>query len=93
MVLTCKTLQFIVVVSSVLIVRVAAGGYGSRSQSSGNYGGMMSSHGMSSGGSAGNGYGSSSGQVVQAAVNSRHEVKFYDVPSTGSVQPTTIEVG
>ena len=55
---------------------------------------MMSSYGMSSGASGGSsGYGSSGGQVVQAAVHSRHEVKFYDVESTGDVQPTTIEVG
>jgi hypothetical protein len=31
--------------------------------------------------------------VIPAAVISRHSVDFRDVPSTGSVQPTTVEVG
>lgn len=54
----------------------------------------MSSYGMSSGGSnGGGGYGSDAGQVVQAAVHSRHEVKFYDVESSQEQQPITVEVG
>ena len=62
----------------------ASGGYGSAS--SGNSGGY------SSGGSSGGGSGYS-GQVVNAAIQTRHEIQFRDVPSTGSVEPSTIEVG
>ncbi|KAH9388827.1 hypothetical protein TYRP_008174 [Tyrophagus putrescentiae] len=80
-----------VIVISSFIVCATAGGYGSRGQS---MGGMMSSYGMSSGGSnGGGGYGSDAGQVVQAAVHSRHEVKFYDVESSQEQQPITVEVG
>ena len=61
----------------------SSGGYGGMGRSSGGYGG-----GRSNGGNGGNG-----GQVVQAAIQSRHQIEFRDVPSTGSVAPTTIEVG
>lgn len=54
----------------------------------------MNSYGMSSGSrNGGGGYGSSEGQVVQAAVHSKHEVKFYDVESVSDRQPITVEVG
>lgn len=31
--------------------------------------------------------------VIPAAIQSHHSVQYYDVPSTGYIQPTTIEVG
>ena len=33
------------------------------------------------------------GQVVEAAIQSRHNVEFRDVPSSGAAAPTTVEVG
>lgn len=75
------------------------GGYGggAKMSSGGGYGGGMSS-GMSMGGygggkSSGGGYGSEGGQVIQAAIHSKHQIEYRDVPSSGQVQPTTIEVG
>ena len=58
-------------------------GYGSM----GSFGSMASSYG---GGSmqSGNGY----GEAIQAAIHSRHNVQYYDVPSTGHINPTSIEV-
>lgn len=35
----------------------------------------------------------SEGQVIPAAIQTRHEIQFRDVPSMGTVNPTTIEVG
>ena len=33
------------------------------------------------------------GQVVPAAIQTRHQIEFRDVQSSGSVEPTTVEVG
>lgn len=65
------------------------------------YGGMGGYSGGSRGygNGAGRGFGGFggandfSGRVIPAAIQSRHNVQFFDVPSTGSVNPTTIEVG
>lgn len=81
-------------------VCTASGGYSGSGSASGEYGGgSLNGYGGSSGGgsfsmSADSNYGQSGGgQVIPAAVQSRHQVEFRDVPSTGSVNPTTIEVG
>ncbi|KAH9493677.1 hypothetical protein DERF_014415 [Dermatophagoides farinae] len=81
-----------------MIVCSMAGGYGGGGSSS--YGGGMSSRGSSyGGGGGGGGYGGGGGfgaggmGVIQAAIQSRHNVQFYDVPSSGMINPTTIEVG
>ncbi|KAI2807972.1 hypothetical protein BLOT_005913 [Blomia tropicalis] len=72
------------------------GGYGmGGGGGGGGYGGGFSggfSGGMGSryGGGMGGGYG---GGVIPAAIQSHHSVQYYDVPSTGYIQPTTIEVG
>lgn len=72
------------------------GGYGGGAKmSSGGYGGM-SSGGSGGGGGYGGGksgggdYGGSGGggQVVQAAVHSKHQIEYRDVPSSGQVQPS-----
>jgi len=91
------------VLASMLVVAVAAyggsrGGYGGASRSAGGYGGARASSGgyggMSAGGFGGNfGGNSGAGQTVQAAIQTRHNVEFRDVPSSGSVAPTIIEVG
>lgn len=55
------------------------GGYGG-GMGGGGYGGGM---GGGYGGGMGGGYG---GQTVQAAIHSRHNVEYYDVPSSGYAQ-------
>ena len=39
------------------------------------------------------GKGEAGGQVIPAAIQTHHQIEFRDVPSTGMVNPTTIEVG
>ena len=43
------------------------------------------------------GYGSSSGGYISgpipAAIQSRHNIEYYDVPNSGYIKPTSIEVG
>ena len=77
---------------SALVACVAAGGYGGGGggSSGGGYGG--GSRGGYGGGGRGGG-GGGLGQVVPAAIQTRHEIQFKDVPSTGSVEPATIDVG
>ena len=79
------------------MVGAGAGGYGGSSSrgggggyGGGGYGGGGVSRGAGFGGMGAGGLG---GQVVSAAIQTRHQVEFRDVPSTGSVEPTTIEVG
>ncbi|XP_017487061.1 PREDICTED: pupal cuticle protein 36a-like [Rhagoletis zephyria] len=84
---------------------MAFGGGGSKGGSSGYGGGGsgMSSRGMSAGGGygggsggggmSGYGMGGGGGQVVQAAVQSKHQIEYRDVPSSQETVPTTIEVG
>ena len=89
-------LQFVVVVSA-LVCMVSAyggnGGYGrSSGSSSGGYG-NGGSIGRLMGGGRSRGMGSAGGQVVQAAIQTKHQIEFRDVPSSGFVEPTTIEVG
>lgn len=55
---------------------------GGRSYGGGGYGG---------GRSYGGGGGSYGGGIVNLAVRSRHNVQYYDVPSSGSIQPITVE--
>ncbi|KAH9405933.1 hypothetical protein TYRP_014230 [Tyrophagus putrescentiae] len=70
---------------------------GGRSSGGGSsYGGSGMSGGFGGLGGRGGGgrsSGGGEGQVVQAAIQSKHEIQFRDVPSSGEVQPTTIEVG
>ncbi|OTF72164.1 hypothetical protein BLA29_011543 [Euroglyphus maynei] len=47
----------------------------------------------SAGGYGYTGTGLSGGQTVSAAVQTRHQVNFVDVPTTQNLQPTTIEIG
>ena len=58
-------------------------------------GGFGPGYGGGFGGGYGGGYGGGGGlgQVVQAAIQTKHDIQFRDVPSTGSVAPTTIDVG
>lgn len=94
------------VIFSVCTFAVAqAAGYGGRSagraaaSSGGGYGG---SGGGAAAAAAASGYGGSyasgggsgySGGVIPAAIQTRHNIEFREVPSTGSIQPATIEVG
>ncbi|KAJ6219560.1 hypothetical protein RDWZM_005372 [Blomia tropicalis] len=76
-------LKHIIILSGCMAILVNAygngggGGYGGNGQSSGGYG-------------RSNSYG---GSIVPASIQSRHSIKYYDVPSSGYVQPTSIEVG
>ena len=51
--------------------------------------------GSGGGGYGGGGYGGDgySGAPIPAAIQSHHNIHYYDVPSTGHVHPTTVEVG
>ena len=49
-------------------------------------------HGDGGGYSGGHGGGYGGGHVVPAAVISHHNIKHYDVPSSGHIYPTTIDV-
>ena len=87
----------LVVVISALIFTANAASYGMQSSGSrSGYGSGRTSSGLNgmSYSSGANGYGGNSGagQVIQAAVQTRHQIEFYDVPSTGSVNPITVEV-
>lgn len=55
----------------------------------GGYGAMSMGRGGGYGGGSYGGY----NQPIPIAIKSNHKVDYYDVPSTGYVQPTTIEVG
>src|SRR6218665_109094 len=57
----------------------------------GGYGGGFGGYGGGFGGYGGGGYGGH-GAVVPAAVISHHNIKHYDVPSSGHIYPTTIDV-
>lgn len=74
---------------SALVAVVSANGYG------GGYGGGNSYALQAASPSYGGGYsnGNSYGQVVNAAIQTRHTVEYRDVPTYNSVKPTTIEVG
>ena len=67
-----------------------SGGLGGGLGYSGGLGlGMGGGYGLAGGLGAGIGYG---GHAVPAAVISHHNVQHYDVPSTGYIHPTTIDV-
>lgn len=76
----------------------SSGGYG-RSIGVGGGGGQLIL--MGGGGGGGFGFGSNSGgnagqfagQLIPAAIHTVHNIEFRDVPSTGSFNPATIEVG
>ena len=51
---------------------------------------MKSSYGSSSGGYGKSNYGNSG--PISASIRSRHNVQYYDVPSSGYAKPTSIEV-
>src|SRR6218665_2775894 len=57
----------------------------------GGYGGGFGGYGGGFGGYGGGGYGGH-GAVVPAAVISHHNIKHYDVPSSGHIYPTTVDV-
>ena len=61
-----------------------------RASYGGGYGG---GGGYSMGGGGGYGGGGYGGGVIPAAIQSRHNIQYYDVPNSGYIQPTTIEVG
>lgn len=76
------------------------GGYGgSRSSGGGSPiritggGGYSSGGGYGSGGGGGGSYGGYSGGAIPAAIQTRHNIEYKEVPNTGSIQPATIEVG
>lgn len=73
-------------VISALVATAYAGGYGGgaavRASSSGSGG---------YGGSSGGGYGG--GQTVAAAIQTRHQLSYVDVPTTRNLNPATIEIG
>ena len=82
----------------VLIAAVAAyGGKGAGRASAGGYGGARGGgYGGGAGVAVGGGFvgnAGGAGQIVPAAIQTRHSVEFRDVPSTGSVNPTVVEVG
>ncbi|KAH9393290.1 hypothetical protein TYRP_021980 [Tyrophagus putrescentiae] len=85
------------IISALIAVAAAYGGGGGRSSGGGYGGGMSRSSGGGYGGGSGRGgsggRGGGEGQVIPAAIQSRHQIEFRDVPSTGEVSPTTIEVG
>lgn len=74
----------------------ASGGYGSTgggsSTTGASFGGGSGGGGVSSGSSSsGSGY---TGGTIHAAIQTRHNIEFKDVPSTGgNIQPTLVEVG
>ena len=76
--------------SSILAYATASGygGYG------GGFGGFGLGGGLGFGGGLGGGYGGGYGHgaVVPAAVISHHNIKHFDVPSSGHIYPTTIDV-
>ena len=83
--------QLIVVAS--FVACATAGGYGGGGGYSGGGGGGGYSGGGGGGyggGGSGGGYG---GQAIPVAIQTRHQVEFRNVPSYGSVSPTTVEVG
>ena len=73
-------LGFIIVSTSMIAVTAYGGGsHGGRGYSSGGAGGYAS-RGFSGGG------------VIPAAIQTRHQISYREVPSSGFVQPATIEV-
>ncbi|UXI16327.1 major abundant protein BTP1 [Sarcoptes scabiei] len=69
------------------------GGLGAGLGGLGGFGaGLGAGLGAGFGGGFGGGLGAAGG-VIPAAIQTRQSVQFVDVPSTGFVQPTTIEVG
>ncbi|OTF79328.1 hypothetical protein BLA29_005259 [Euroglyphus maynei] len=81
--------KYIVAISSMIVCCIASGYGGGGMSRSGYAGGSYGSGG--GGGSFGGGYGGFGGGIIPIAIHSRHNVQFYDVPSTGMVNPTTIE--
>jgi len=81
----------------------SSGGYGgvSGGRSSGGYGGVARAvrvggrssggYGGVSGGYAASGYGA--GYAVPASIQTTHNIEYVDVPSSGYIQPATVEVG
>ncbi|XP_054160845.1 keratin, type II cytoskeletal 1-like [Oppia nitens] len=95
-------LKLTIVLSSVMAYCMAsAGGYGGSSggasyggSGGGGYSGGASVGGYSGGsGGAVQSGGGHSGGIIQAAIHTRHQIDFKDVPSSGAVNPATIEVG
>lgn len=56
--------------------------------------GAVYSKGTGNYGNAGAGYLANyrGGQIIKAAIQTRHQIQYRDVPSTGSVNPTVIQV-
>lgn len=80
-----------------------AGGYGGMGGFGGGFGaGGFGAGGFGAGGFGAGGFGGGfgagggggfAGGIIPAAIQSRQSVQFIDVPSSGFIQPTTIEVG
>lgn len=75
--------HFALLSTLVVLGQAYGGGYG------GGFGGGLGG-GFGGGGYGGGGYG---GGVIPAAIQSRHNVQYYDVPSSGYAKPVTVEVG
>ncbi len=75
--------QLLMTLALIAFCNAAGGGYGGGG--GGGYGG----------GGRGGGYGGGGGGggIIPAAIHTRHTIDFRNVPSTGAVAPTTIEVG
>lgn len=81
--------RFFVVATFITFSSTASVNYGNSNRVGMNsYGSMTMSNSYGSGSSK-----QSEGQVIPAAIQTRHEIQFRDVPSMGTVNPTTIEVG
>ena len=71
------------------------GGYSGKGGAAVSFGGSSrsgTSGGISFGGVSGVRTAAVAGQVIPAAIQTLHNIEFRDVPSTGSVAPTTVEV-
>ena len=79
-----------------LSCNASGGGYGGSAGRSGGYssggGGGGSAGGFSAGSGASSG-GNFAGGVISAAIQTRHNIEYKDVPSGGNIQPAMIEVG
>ncbi|KAH9392060.1 hypothetical protein TYRP_022333 [Tyrophagus putrescentiae] len=84
-------LKFVVVSALVACAMAYGGGGGGGASKSGGYSSSSAGYGSGAGRSAGGS--SAEGQVIPAAIQTRHQIEFKDVPSSGNLIPTTIEVG
>ena len=77
-------------------MRGGGGGYGGMAGGRGGYGagaGIGGGFGAGVGMGVGGGAGAGAGEAVQAAIISRHNIEYRNVPSSGMANPVTVEVG